>query len=140
MRSPAAVILTVAIACVGADPADDRGVRGADWTTSIDTLGDTIVARTTGGSDAATAQAMTPEISIGVEDGADEYTLGQVTEVEVGPNGEVLVFDRQVPALRMYDSAGTYVRTLGGKGGGPGEYQAANGVGVHRDGRIVLWD
>lgn len=140
MRIAAAVILTVAIACVGADSADDRGVRGADWTTSIDTLGDTIVARTTGGSDAATAQALTPEISIGVEEGADEYTLGQVSEVEVGPSGEIHVFDRQVPALRVYDTAGKYIRTLGGKGGGPGEYQAANGLGVHRDGRIVLWD
>src|SRR5687767_11511041 len=76
-----AATLILALACVGADLPDDRGVRGADWTTSIDTLGDTIVARTTGGSDAATAQALTPEISIGVEDGADEYTFGQISEV-----------------------------------------------------------
>lgn len=135
-----AVILLTALACAGSESPDARGGRRADWTTTIDTVGDTVVARTTGGSDAASAQALTAEITIGVEEGADEYTLGQVTEVEVGPGGAIYVFDRQVPALRMYDSAGKYVRTLGRKGGGPGEYQAANGVGVHRDGRVVLWD
>ena len=140
-RIPAAAILfTVGLACIGTDGADDRGVRGMDWTTSIDTLGDTIVVRTTGGSDAATAHALTREIAIGSEDAGDEYTFGQVSEVEVGPGGEIYVFDRQVPVLRMYDTAGKFIRTLGRKGGGPGEYQAANGVGVHRDGRVVLWD
>ena len=139
-RIPTAMILAVAIGCIGADSADDRGVRGADWTTSTDTIGDTIVVRTTGGSDTASARGLTQEVAIGVEEGADEYTLGQITEVEVGPGGEIHVFDRQVPVLRMYDSAGRHVRTLGRKGGGPGEYEAANGLGVHRDGRVVLWD
>ena len=136
----AVVVLTAVIGCLGSDSGDDRGVRGADWTTKTDTVGDTVVVRTTGGSDAATAQTLTQELAIGVEEGADEYTLGQITEVEVGPGGEIYVFDRQVPVLRMYDSAGRHVRTLGRKGGGPGEYQAANGLGVHRDGRVVLWD
>ena len=135
-----AAILTVGLACAGTDSPEAGGGRRTDWQTSVDTVGDTIVVRTTGGSDAASAQALTAEIAIGVEEGADEYTLGQVTEVEIGPAGEIYVFDRQVPALRMYDTAGKYVRTLGRKGGGPGEYQAANGVGVHGDGRVVLWD
>ena len=139
MRAFPALVLALSVACAGAD-SEDRGVRGADWTTRVDSAGDTIVVRTTGGSEAASAQSLVQEIAIGVEEGSEEYTFGQITEVEVGPAGEIHVFDRQVPALRVYDTAGRFIRTLGRKGGGPGEYEAANGVGVHRDGRVVLWD
>jgi hypothetical protein len=98
------------------------------------------VVRTTGGTDAAAHHTLESEVTIGVTEGADEYTFGAINEVEVADDGRIYVFDRQVPALREFDAAGKYTRTLGRKGGGPGEYEAANGVGVHRDGRVVLWN
>ena len=51
-------------------------------------------------------------------------------------------FDWQAPALRYYDPAGTYVRTLGREGQGPGEYlDASLGMAVRRsDGRLVMRD
>ena len=128
------------LACAGSDSPETGGGRRADWTTATDTVGDTVIVRTTGGSDAASAQALTPEITIGDTEGADEYTFGGITEVEVGETGTIYVFDRQVPALRMYDTAGKHIRLVGRKGGGPGEYEAANGLAVHRNGRITLWD
>ena len=138
-RIAVAIALTLSLACVRGDDADADG-RRADWTTSTDTIGDTVVVRTVGGSDAASLMTLAPEVTIGTTEGADEYTFGAINELEVGPRGTVYVFDRQVPALRAYDSTGAYIRTLGRKGGGPGEYEAANGVAVHRDGRVVLWD
>ena len=132
--------LTMSLACAGGDGPGTRDGRRADWTTSIDTVGDTIVVRTIGGSDAAALMTLAPEVTIGTVEGADEYTFGAINEVEVGETGTIYAFDRQVPALRAYDSTGKYIRTLGRKGGGPGEYEAANGVAVHRDGRVVLWD
>lgn len=126
-------------ACSAANDGSDSAARD-DWTTVVDTIGDTIVVRTTGGADTAGARRLIPEVTIGRPDGAEEYTFGAINEVEVAPNGTIYVFDRQVPSLRAYDSAGRHLRTIGRKGGGPGEYEAANGLGVHRDGRVVLWD
>ena len=129
----------VAVACAGLG-SDGGDGDAASWVTAIDTVGDTIVARTTGIDDSAAIHTVVSEIAIGELDGADEYTFGGINELEVAPDGRIYVFDRQVPALREYDTAGKYVRTLGSKGKGPGEYEQANGVAVHRDGRVVLWD
>ena len=80
------------------------------------------------------------EISIGALDGAEEYLFGDISEVAIGADGSIYVFDRQVPALRKYDVRGKYVRTLGSKGQGPGEYLKGGGLAVHPDGRVMLWD
>jgi hypothetical protein len=83
---------------------------------------------------------LVPEIRIGSVDGADEYVFGDIAEIAVARDGSVYVFDRQVPALRQYDANGKYVRTLGAKGSGPGEYRSGGGLAIHPDGRILLWD
>jgi hypothetical protein len=128
-----------AMACAGAESGRSADGR-ADWTTVVDTVADTVVIRTTGGSDSAATQTLVTEVTIGELDAVDEYSFGGINELEVAEDGRIYVFDRQVPALREYDPAGKYVRTVGRKGAGPGEYTQANGVAIHRDGRVVLWD
>lgn len=137
-RSSLAVIAAFSLACAASDE-DGRSAGRADWTTSIDTIGDTVVVRTTGGDEQASVHALVPEVAIGELDAVDEYSFGAINEVEVSEEGHIYVFDRQVPALREYDATGKYVRTIGQKGEGPGEYTQVNGVALHRDGRIVLW-
>lgn len=56
------------------------------------------------------------------------------------PDGGVYVWDGTAKSLRQYDSAGTFVRRIARRGGGPGEYEEANGMVCLRDGRLVLWD
>lgn len=80
------------------------------------------------------------EVRIGSLDGADEYVLGDVSEIAVGRDGAMYVYDRQVPALRKYDAAGKFVKQFGRKGQGPGEYLNAGGLAVLPDGRVLLWD
>lgn len=133
----AVVVVAVACAGMGSDGAEGDDVS---WVTAIDTVGDTIVARTTGVDDSVATRRVVGEIVIGELDGEDAYTFGGINELEVAPDGRIYVFDNQVPALREYDTAGRHVRTIGRKGKGPGEYEQANGVAVHRDGRVVLWD
>ena len=128
-----------AIACAGADSGPVKG--RADWTTVVDTVGDTIITRTTGGSDSSGMHTLVEEAVIGELDAVqEEYSFGGINELESSLDGKIYVFDRQVPALREYDPAGKFVRTIGRKGKGPGEYDQANGVVVHRDGRLMLWD
>jgi hypothetical protein len=74
-------------------------------------------------------------------DGPEELMLGSVDQIAVDAVGGIYVFDDYVPALRHYDAAGTYVRTLGRKGGGPGEYgEICWGMDVRGDGKVVLQD
>jgi hypothetical protein len=137
MITAAAAVL--AIACAGSE--GGSGSDRDDWTTAVDTVGDTIVVRTTGGTDTSGVHTLVDEVTIGELDAVEEaYSFGGINELEVSPDGRIYVFDRQVPALREYDPAGKYVRTLGRKGKGPGEYEQPNGLAIHRDGRVVLWD
>jgi hypothetical protein len=140
IRIITSVLLLMSLGCAGSDTGRSADGR-VDWTTVVDTVGDTIVMRTTGGSDSTGLHTLVEEVTIGELDAAEaEYSFGGINELEVAEDGRIYVFDRQVPALREYDPAGKYVRTVGRKGKGPGEYEQANGVAVHRDGRVVLWD
>lgn len=79
--------------------------------------------------------------AIGALDGAEEEMFGNISDIAVDDAGGIYAFDGQAPALRYYDAEGNYVRTLGGKGGGPGEYQDASlGIVIRSDGRIVMRD
>jgi hypothetical protein len=83
---------------------------------------------------------LVPEISIGQIEGADEYMFGEVTELAVGTDGSIYIYDRQVPALRKYDANGKFLRNIGRRGSGPGEYLNGGGLAIGQDGRIYLWD
>lgn len=115
--------------------------RLGNWVAERDTIGDTIVVRTVSGSVWGAPATMREDLTIGVPEGREELMFGGIEEMAVDASGGIYVFDGRVPALRYFDSTGAYVRTLGGKGAGPGEYQdVALGLAVRRDGRIVLRD
>jgi hypothetical protein len=65
--------------------------------------------------------------------------FGDIAELERGPDGALFLFDRQVPALRKYDSTGQFLLAIGRQGNGPGEYGAgAAGLAILPEGGIVL--
>ncbi|HEX6313207.1 MAG TPA: 6-bladed beta-propeller, partial [Gemmatimonadaceae bacterium] len=80
------------------------------------------------------------ELSIGVEDGAEEYVLGEIADIALGRDGSIYAFDRQVPVIRQYDAQGKFVRSIGRRGEGPGEYRSVSGLAVAADGRLLVWD
>lgn len=137
----AGAVLTVALAgWLGGGCAGEAGA-GSRWEASIDTIGDTIVVRTLSGGDWAAPAMLTAEVRIGEFEGADEYLFGSITGLAVDADGNMYVYDSQVPALRQYAPDGTYVRTFGRSGGGPGEYNNSDGgMAILPDGRIVLRD
>jgi hypothetical protein len=137
MRTTAAVLLLpVFVAC-----ARDSGASRANWVSEVDTLGDTISVRTVAGSVLGPPVNLVTEVQIGAFEGRDEEMFGQVNGLAVDAQGNIYVYDNQVPALRKYGPDGTFIATFGRKGGGPGEYsQSDGGLAVLRDGRIVLRD
>jgi len=126
----------VASAC-----ADDRGPSGAGgWRTEITTAGDTTVVRTVGASAEAAVLELVEEVSIGRADGPTDEMFATIREVVPLAAGGVLVYDGGLRLLREYDAGGAHVRTIGGRGQGPGEYQSPGGIAVSTGGTIFLWD
>jgi hypothetical protein len=86
--------------------------------------------------------AQTPErwtlvrdLRIGSEDRAN-YSLSIVGDVAIGPGGEIYVAQPQEKLLRQYDARGTFLRTIGRPGRGPGEFQDLGRIGWKGD---TLW-
>jgi hypothetical protein len=61
-----------------------------------------------------------------------------VSPLAVGAGNALVIADDAIPALRIFDSTGTFVRVIGRLGDGPGEYRAMGGVRTLSDGRSVL--
>ncbi len=125
----------LAIAC-------DRGAAGGASTLTVerDTIGDTVIVRTVTGSQWGDSARLVEELRIGELDGDERYLFGGVAELAVGADGTIYVHDAAVQALRAYDSTGSYLRTIGGQGSGPGEYRQIVGLAVHPDGRLLVRD
>ena len=68
-----------------------------------------------------------PQLSIGEVEGDEGYLLGWVIDAKIQNDGSIVVADRQSRLIRVYDSLGVHLRTFGGAGDGPGEF---NGLGA----------
>ena len=106
--------------------------------TTIDTIGDTIRVRT--GPGAAPVLRLEPEVRIAEVEGDEAYQLARVAVIVEGPAGGIYVWDERLSDLRLFDSAGTFVRKLGRHGQGPGEYVDASGIAAAPGGDVVVWD
>jgi len=134
------VALTAAVVCFGCgEGGSPDSSSPSKWDGSITTEGNVTTVVNKSGSVWGSDAVLVEEASIGVLEGAEEYMLGAVSSVAY--DGErIVVADRQVPAVRIYDAVGTYLSDLGGVGEGPGEYQSPASVVVANDGRILVRD
>jgi hypothetical protein len=81
------------------------------------------------------------ELTIGEEFGEDYYVLGEVGGgVALDDSGNVYIPDTQKHKVQVYSPEGSYVRTLGQEGSGPGEYQYPITVVPMRTGEIIVAD
>ena len=118
----------------------DAGSSGAGPDTVVETIGDTTVVRTVSGSVWDTEATLVPEVSIGELEGPEEYLFGWIWSIAVDDDHMVYVFDEQAQHVRVFDSGGTYVETLGRRGEGPGEFSRAEAIALLPDGRLVVRD
>jgi hypothetical protein len=121
------------------DAAPDDGGSTVQVTREMD--GDTLVVRTTAGSVWGGEATLEPLVSVGVLDGAPEEMFGNVNAVATDDDGRIYVLDRQIPTVRVFDTDGSYLHSLGRDGNGPGELaQPDGGLAVLSDGRVAVRD
>ncbi|NIM51888.1 MAG: hypothetical protein GTN78_05300 [Gemmatimonadales bacterium] len=82
----------------------------------------------------------TPTVDIGAAEGDPNYELfGARSSVRL-TDGTIVVANTGTQELRWYDASGTYLRTIGGKGGGPGEFEGLDRIARLSGDSIVAYD
>lgn len=74
---------------------------------------------------------------VGPESGY-EYGVGR--DADILPDGRVVYMDQQSSQVHIFSSTGTYLKSFGGPGGGPGEFKAAYYVETGPGGQIAVSD
>ena len=130
-----ATAATFALAACAADA--DPSAAGPDVV--VETIGDTTVVRTLSGGVWEDEATLVPEVSIGELDGSEEYLFGRIGAIAVDDDHNMYVLDEQARHVRVFDSAGSHVQTLGGRGEGPGEFQVPIGIAISER-RVLVRD
>jgi hypothetical protein len=73
-------------------------------------------------------------VRYGARDSAGEVT--DIAGLAISSRGIVAIGDYEARAIRIYASDGQYLRTIGQKGSGPGEFQRVSALGLYHD---TLW-
>lgn len=98
------------------------------------------VVRSTGAGVWGDGLQVVEQARIGAVDGPPEQTFGEVQAVTVALDGNVYVADGQVPAVRVYNRDGRFLRNVGREGEGPGEYRSLWGLRSMADSGVAVWD
>ena len=125
---PAGMVLAVVAGCVGdSGPGSSFTVRDSAGIEIVRSIGPAWTAET------AWRVVAEPVLEIGVTSGPDAYMLDRVMGVTVLDDGGVAVAHMGDNTIRYYDAEGTFVRTVGGHGGGPREFRQIMGLERHGD-------
>lgn len=118
------------------------GDSGAIWGGTTETVnGRTTVHNPAVGLWGAGKQGqLVEDLRIGAMEGTGPDVWGTITAFAVSSAGHIAVLDGQAQEVRVFDSEGRFLRTIGRKGEGPGEFEGAVAVHFDRDDRIWVVD
>jgi hypothetical protein len=129
--------LVAAAACGG-----DGGAEGRRWSGIVDTLESGVIRVSSpaeGEWDDASRWRLVEDVRIGRVEGEGPDVFGQIGDVAVDDRGRIHVLESQAHEVRVFDTDGSWVRTLGGQGEGPGELDVPFGGAIHLlDGGTVV--
>lgn len=81
-----------------------------------------------------------PALDIGVLDGPPEYQFEQIWFAARLADGTIIVPDRGAHVVRYYDSTGVHLRSTGGEGSGPGEFEGIGTAFIGPADSLWTWD
>jgi hypothetical protein len=77
----------------------------------------------------------------GADTGVGSFTQFSTSSVVTDGRNTIAVLDWSgTERIQLFDSSGTWLRSVGAKGGGPGEIQSPSGITMDPDGRILAFD
>jgi hypothetical protein len=80
------------------------------------------------------------ELSIGETDGKPEYMFSNIRSIAVDEEERIYVLDWKEAHVKVFDSNGKYLKTIGKKGQGPGEFQSPFFLMITRQNELVVED
>lgn len=84
---------------------------------------------------------MTPSTQIGLEDSDDmNYIFSHIRAVAVNSHGDVYITNTSDNTIRVFDKNGTFIRKMGGKGRGPGEFMDLTSISIDGQDRVSAVD
>ncbi len=78
--------------------------------------------------------------SIGIEIGDSTLVFGTIADVEILPDGNIIVLDATYCNLRIFSREGEYISTISGRGDGPGELSHPFSLFNWEDGTVSVID
>jgi hypothetical protein len=114
----------------------DAAQPAAEYIVS-DSLGVEVVRNGAVGAWGAAPAALQERVRIGVFEGDDAYQFHEVLSLAVADDGTIFVGNNQTASVRVFTPEGRFLRELGGRGAGPGEYNMVNRVWLTRDGVAI---
>jgi hypothetical protein len=116
--------------------------QGSDWGGTVDTLANGALAvrnPNVGLWSDETAWVVVDSLRIGALD--DEHaSFSRISDIAVDLDGRIYVHELGSTFVKVFDPQGRYVRTIGERGGGPGEILSGAGIAVDDEGRLWLAD
>lgn len=101
---------------------------------------DSVNGQTTNGEDEIPFRTLFITDSIGVELGDSNYVFGSIEAVSHTESGNVLILDRPACSVVEFSPEGEFVRRMGRRGTGPGEFLNPLSMTRLGDGRIAVLD
>jgi hypothetical protein len=80
------------------------------------------------------------ELSIGEAEGSEEYMFSRLRSLAVDDEERIYVLDSKEAHVKVFDRQGKYLRTIGRKGQGPGEFQSPLTVYITGQNELVVED
>jgi hypothetical protein len=81
-----------------------------------------------------------PILTIGLDDGPDEYMFGSIAGLAFLPDGRIAVADLMTSNIRVYSGTGVFSHSFGRDGEGPGEFRRLSRLGVLDNGYLAVFD
>lgn len=80
------------------------------------------------------------ELQIGSADKSDKYIFSSIDGLDVDDNGHIYVLDGRAAEAKVFSQDGEYLRSIGGRGQGPGEMQRPLFLQITADNELVVHD
>src|SRR5690625_4233522 len=71
---------------------------------------------------------------------SQEPVLVSPSEVRTGREGNIYISDQKLSVLQVFDADGNFLRSIGGAGGGPGEFGGINAIEINKQQELITVD